>query len=414
MNTFQTIISQNILENRRGQYLELFRNVKQFNVIAQEVVGRKIRTDSEHWVIDFASCNYLGLDLDPEMDVDVGDAIKRWGVHPSWCRLVASPKIYEDAENTLAELIGTETTVILPTVTLISIGVIPALVGKTGVLLLDKSAHETMYEAAKIARDSGATLESFIQDDFDALEQLLIKHQDNLRKVILVDGVYSMTGDYADLPRLVELAKKYDAIIYLDDAHGFGVVGEKPDSAMPFGYTGNGLVKHFNLGYENILYIGGCSKAYSSLAAFIGCSNEMKSFIRAFASPYDLSGPCPTASLATLLKGLEINAIRGKEIRKKLWTLTERIIIGLRQRGFTVINKTGFPIISVLIGNSDDLIATANLLFDEGILVTTAPYPMVKKGEECHRITITASNTHEEVDQLLFAFEKVADYLAKK
>ncbi len=414
MNTFQTIISQNILENRRGQYLELFRNVKQFNVIAQEVVGRRIRTNDDHWVVDFASCNYLGLDLDPDMDVDVGQAIQRWGVHPSWCRLVASPKIYEDAENKLAELIGTETTVILPTVTLISIGVIPALVGKTGVLLLDKSAHETMYEAAKIARDSGATLESFAQDDFEALEKLMIKHQYNLRKVILVDGVYSMTGDYADLPKLVELAKKYDTIIYLDDAHGFGVVGEKPDSAMPFGYKGNGLVKHFNLGYENILYIGGCSKAYSSLAAFIGCSNEMKSFIRAFASPYDLSGPCPTASLATLLRGLEINELRGEEIRKKLWVLTNKTIIGLREQGFTVMNKTGFPIVSVLISNSNDLIATANLLFDEGILVTTAPYPMVKKGEDRHRITITASNTHEEVDQLLLAFEKVADYLSSR
>jgi 8-amino-7-oxononanoate synthase len=202
--------------------------------------------------------------------------------------------------------------------------------------------------------------------------------------------------------------------LYIDDAHGFGVVGEHPDDSMPFGHKGNGVVKHYGLNYDNILYIGGCSKAYSSLAAFIGCTKEMKTFLQAFATPYDLSGPCPTASLATMLQGLQINEKRGDQIREQLWSVTKKSIEGLRNLGFTVLNKTGFPIVSVRIGNTDDLIATANLLFDEGILVTVAPYPMVKKGDECHRITLTASNTDEEVDQLLAAFKKVKDYLGNK
>ncbi|MCX6732331.1 MAG: pyridoxal phosphate-dependent aminotransferase family protein [Candidatus Roizmanbacteria bacterium] len=391
----------------------MFKTIKQYNVIAKEIKGRKIRVDDNHWVTDFASCNYLGLDLDPEMDIDVHKSIQKWGVHPSWCRLVASPQIYDDLEVKLAELIGTETTLILPTVTLISIGIIPAIVGKTGVIFLDKAGHETMYEASKIARDSGATLVSFPQGDLDKLESLLVEHKDNPRKLILVDGVYSMTGDYSKIPQIVNLAKKYDAILYIDDAHGFGVVGENPSAEYPYGKRGNGIVKYFNLDYENIIYVGGCSKSYSSLAAFVGCSNEMKTFLEAFATPYDLSGPCPTASLATLYRGLEINDAKGEILRKKLYQLTKKAVDGIRDLGFHVFNSTYFPIASVQIGDAKKLVETANILFDEGILVTVAPYPMVKKGEESHRLTFTSANTDEEIDQLINAFKKVRSVMDK-
>ena len=413
-DAIQTIIDINQKENRRFLIRQMFKTLRQYNVTALAIEGRRIKVADNHWVVDFASCNYLGLDLDPEMEQDVEANIKKWGVHPSWCRLVASPHLYNEVEERLASLVGTETTLILPTVTLISIGVIPALIGKSGVLFLDKSAHETMYEAGKIARDSGGTIESFEQNNFDKLEELLIKHESNQRKIILVDGVYSMTGDYANVPKLVELAKKHGAVLYIDDAHGFGVVGEKPDEKMPFGYRGNGIVKHFGMNYENIIYVGGCSKAYSSLAAFVACSSEMKTFLEAFATPYDLSGPCPTASLATLLRGLEINDKRGDVYRKKLWDITNMAITGLRNLGFKVINQTGFPIASVVIGNTEDLIMTGNMLFDEGILVTVAPYPMVKIGEEAHRLTFTAANTEEEVDKLIDAFAKIKKYLDTK
>lgn len=409
--TEKKLIEINMSENRRGMIREMFKVMKQYRVTAKEINGRKIKTSDDHWVIDFASCNYLGLDLDPEMDDLILEEIHKWGIHPSWCRLVASPEIYTHLENKIAHLIGTEACVIFPTVTLISIGVLPALVGKGGILILDKSGHETMYESAKIARDSGATLESFIQNDMVSLEEILERNSDNPRKIIMVDGVYSMTGDYANVPELVRLAKKYGALVYIDDAHGFGVIGENPNEEFPLGKKGNGIVKYFGMDYENIIYVGGCSKAYSSLAAFAACSKEMKTFIEAFATPYDLSGPCPTASLATLLQGLQINEKKGDIYRKKLWDLTNRAIKGLRELGYEVINKTGFPIISVRVGDTEKLINTANVLFDEGILVTVAPYPMMKKGEEVHRITMTAANTVEEVDHLINAFSKIKELI---
>ncbi|HYD18539.1 MAG TPA: pyridoxal phosphate-dependent aminotransferase family protein [Patescibacteria group bacterium] len=407
MNTEDKMIEANEKENRRALIRQMFKRMKQYNVSALEIKGRQIRVGDTHWVTDFASCNYLGFDLDPAIHVNVDDEIEKWGVHPSWCRLVASPQIYTDLEDRLARLVGTEATLILPTVTLISIGIIPALVGKTGVMFLDKSGHETMYEGCKIARDSGATLKSFRQGDFDTLEKLLAEHKDNPRKMILVDGVYSMTGDYADIKTLQSLAKKYDAILYIDDAHGFGVVGESPDENLPFGYKGNGIVKYAGCDYENIIYVGGCSKAYSSLAAFVACSRKMKTFLQAFATPYDLSGPCPTASLATLWKGLDVNEQRGDQYRKKLWELTHRGISGLRQLGFTVVNQSGFPIVSVKIGDTEKLIETANFMFDYGVMATICPYPMVTKGEEVHRLTFTAANSDEDVTRLLDTFAQI-------
>ena len=409
--TEDKLIAINMAEHRRSKIREMFDSMKQYNVFAKEIKGRNVRVSDNHWVIDFASCNYLGLDLDDEMQLDIHAEVEKWGVHPSWCRLVASPELYDQIEKKLASLIGTEATLILPTVTLISIGVIPALVGKTGVMILDKSSHETMYEGAKIARDSGSILESFVQNDFSMLENLLRKHKDNPRKVILIDGVYSMSGDFARIPEIVTLAKKYDAILYVDDAHGFGVIGENPSKTQPYGFRGNGIVKYFDLTYENIIYVGGCSKAYSSLAAFVGCSFKMRKFLQAYATPYDLSGPCPTASLATLLRGLKINDKRGDAYRSNLWQLTEKTIRKLRDLGFTVWNTSGFPIIFVQIGDNKAVIETANLLFDRGILVTVSPYPMVKKGEEGHRITLTAANTDREVDNLIQAFAQIKEFL---
>ncbi len=406
---FDRVIAAN-MAGQRASINEVLNSSPMFDAVAVEIKQRMIRFD-QHWVADFASCNYLGFDLDQEIIESVEPALKQWGVHPSWCRLVASPNLYVRAEEALADLIGAPATLILPTVTLISIGVIPAVLGKDGVMFLDKAAHMTMYEAAKMARDSGCTLQNFNHLDYATLEAGLDAHRHNPKKMILVDGAYSMTGNYVNIPKIVALAKKYDAMVYIDDAHGFGVVGENPTTQMPYGHKGNGVVRHFDYDYDNILYVGGLSKAYSSLAAFIACTPKMKAFLKAYATPYDLSGPCPTASLQTVLTGLAVNEKRGESYRKTLYQLTKKTIDGIRALGFHIDNDTYFPIVSVWVGETRHLIHTAKILWDHGNLVTLAPYPMVKKGQESLRITVTAANTEQEVDNLVNTFVKVRDYL---
>lgn len=408
-NIFDRVIAAN-LKSQRADINEVLLSSPMFDADALEINNRMIRF-GDHWVADFASCNYLGFDLNKDIIQSVTPALEKWGVHPSWCRLVASPSLYSEAERKLSQLIGSEDVLMLPTVTLISMGVIPALMGKDGVMFIDKSAHMTMYEAAKMARDSGSILKNFSHRDYETLEKGLIEHKDNPKKLILLDGAYSMTGNYVNAPELVKLAKKYNAILYIDDAHGFGVVGENPDDNLPYGYKGNGVVRHFDLDYENILYVGGLSKAYSSLAAFIACSKKMKAFLKAYATPYDLSGPCPTASLQSVLTGLEVNSNQGDEIRKRLYGLTKQAVDGLRGLGFFIDNETYFPIVSVWIGNTEHLTAASKILWDNGILITLAPYPMVRHGQETLRITITAANTEHEVGSLVKAFSQVKEYL---
>jgi 8-amino-7-oxononanoate synthase len=411
-NVVQKIIAEN-LGSQRASIQAVMARSRMFDADAARIDGRMIEVDG-HWIADFASCNYLGLDLDEEVIASVEPALRAWGVHPSWCRLVASPHLYARCEAALAELIGAEDFLVLPTVTLVHIGVIPALAGKDSVIFLDKFAHMTMYQAAKMARDSGCKLVSFPQDDYERLEDLLQQHRAATKKIVLVDGVYSMTGRYLDLPRVAALAKRYEAAVYVDDAHGFGVVGERPTKEMPYGFRGNGIVRHFGLGYEDdsVIYVAGFSKALSSLAAGVACSKATKAFLKAYATPYDLSGPCPTASLASLLAGLAVNASRGDEARAKLHALTRRAVDGLRGLGFHVENDNYFPIVSVWCGDNDRLIEASRILFDAGVLLTLGPYPMIPAGMEELRITLTAANTEEQVDgYLLRGFAAVRDRL---
>lgn len=409
---FESVINANLV-GQRTTISDVLNASPMFDADALEIQGRMIRF-GDKWVADFASCNYLGFDLNESIIQSVEPALHKWGVHPSWCRLVASPNLYTQCEEALAELIGVDDVLMIPTLTLIHVGVIPALMGKGGVMFLDKQAHMTMYEACKMARDSGSQLKGFSHQDYGTLEAGLKEHKDNPRKIILVDGAYSMTGNYVNVPILVQLAKKYDAILYIDDAHGFGVVGEKPDEASPYGYKGNGVVKYFDYDYDRILYLGGLSKAYSSLAAFISCDKPMKNFLKAYATPYDLSGPCPTASLQTVMSGLEVNRTQGDAIRQTLYRLTKKAIDGIRALGFFIDNNTYFPIVSVWVGDTEHLTEASRILWDNGILVTLAPYPMVRRGEESLRITITAANTEMEVENLIATFGKIKDYLQSK
>ncbi|KKR45715.1 MAG: Glycine C-acetyltransferase [Parcubacteria group bacterium GW2011_GWB1_40_14] len=383
-----------------------------FGVVVRKVKDRYLEDLNGHYLYDFGTQDYLGIGFDQKQVEAAVDATRKYGTVVAWCRLVATVDLFTKAEDEIAKLVGTEASSIFASTTLLNHGVIPALMGNDGVMFLDKSAHATMYEGAKIARDSGATLVSFPQNDMGALEKLLIEHKEAKKKLIITDGVYSMTGDYADLPSLDKLAKKYDAMLFVDDAHGFGVVGEKPDDTHPYGFKGNGLVKYFGLDYDNILYVGCFSKAYGTFGAFVACSKTMKEFFLSQATPHDLGGVGPASAMAALLAGLEINGERGEEKRQRINVLTQKAIKGLKELGYTVENNTVFPIIYVKMKKPEHMVETSKILYDNHILLTLSPYPMVKKGEEGLRVTVTCTNTEEEIDQLIEAFKIAKAYLA--
>jgi 8-amino-7-oxononanoate synthase len=385
---------------------ELERSNPMSDAVIDEIDGRMIRI-GDQWLADFASCNYLGFDLDKQIIDAVPEALARWGTHPSWSRLLGSPVLYEQIEERLTELIGAEDTLVLPTITLIHMSVIPILAGD-GTIYVDSRAHKTIYEGCQLAAAHGATVKRFSHDDVEALEAIL-QEGGRAPRLICVDGVNSMTGNAADIETMARLARTYDALLYVDDAHGFGVIGERSvDELSPYGTRGNGVVRHFGESYDHVLFVAGLSKAYSSLAAFVACPTELKRLLKTAAPPYLYSGPSPVASLATILAGLDVNEERGESIRASLWSKTATVLECLDRLGAHTPNTSGFPIIEVPLGHGEDIDAVGRFLFENGIYVTLAAYPLVPRSEVGFRIQITAANTQAEIENLVDVLGKLA------
>jgi 8-amino-7-oxononanoate synthase len=381
---------------------------RMLDAVIDEIDGRYIRV-GEQWLTDYASCNYLGLDLDQEIIDAIPEYLRRWGTHPSWSRLLGSPVLYEEIEDKLTALLGSEDSLVLPTITHIHMSVIPVLAGG-GTLFLDSRAHKTIYDGCALAEGRGATVQRFPHENLNFLESLLRDGSWRRPGMICIDGVNSMTGNAPELAEFAALARDHDVILYVDDAHGFGVVGERSQSEpCDYGVRGNSIVRHLGEGYENIVLVGGFSKAYSSLLAFIACPTALKQVLKTAAPPYLYSGPSPVASLATVLEGLRVNDERGDQLRARLHHLTGRVLDRLGELGVHTPNHSGFPIIEVPLANPDSVDEVGNMLFDRGIYVTMAVYPLVPRDEVGFRLQLTSANTDEQVDHLCVVLGEVAE-----
>lgn len=377
------------------------------DAVLDEVRGRHIRSGG-HWLIDFASCNYLGFDWDPEIIDSVEPTVRRWGTHPSWSRLLGSPRLYPDIEERLAGLLGAPDTLLLPTLTLIHSSVIPVL-AESGHVFVEATAHRTVYDGCLVARGQGATLHRFHAERPDELEALLASVPAGLPRLVCLDGVNSMSGNIPDLPTLASVCRAGGATLYVDDAHGFGVIGERgPLEPCPYGSRGNSIVRHTGESYDGIVLCSGFSKAYSSLLAFLALPSELKNRLKTAAGPYLYSGPSPTASLATALAGLDVNERRGDALRADLYRRTVRVLEHLDGLNVGTLNRDRLPIIEIPLANADDLNAVADFLWEEGIYVTLASYPLVPRDRVGFRIQITALNSDEDIDVLTGALSRLA------
>ena len=377
------------------------------DAVIDQQVRRRIRI-GDQWLSDFASCNYLGLDFDPDVIAAVPEYIARWGTHPSWSRLLGSPQPYVEIEQQMTDLLGCEDVLLLATITHIHMSVIPVLAGE-GTIFLDSRAHKTIYDGAMLAAGRGANVVRFRHDDDDHLEHLLRQHP-GAPRIIAMDGVNSMTGNAPDIGRFQRLAAEYDALLYVDDAHGFGVIGERsPDELCDYGTLGNGIMRHLDTTYDNVVLVAGFSKAYSSLLAFLALPTRLKEALKVLAPPYLFSGPSPVASLATTLAGLEVNRTRGDLYRYDLWQKTHRVLAALDELEIYTPNESGYPIIEIPLADHDEIDEVGRFLFEHGIYVTMAAYPLVPKHEVGFRVQVTAANTDEEIDHLIDVLTSVRE-----
>jgi 8-amino-7-oxononanoate synthase len=192
--------------------------------------------------------------------------LDRWGTHPSWSRMLGSPALYRQIETRLTDLLGAGDSLLLPTLTHIHASVIPVL-ASDGTIFVDARAHKTVWDGCVAARAHGATVVRYAHDDPEALERLLRRYP-RAPRLVCMDGINSMTGNPPRLADFLALARASDALLYVDDAHGFGVIGERDRSeTSPYGRRGNGVVRHLGESYDHLVLTGGFSKAYSSLLA---------------------------------------------------------------------------------------------------------------------------------------------------
>jgi 8-amino-7-oxononanoate synthase len=346
------------------------------------------------------------------------EAIRRWGTHPSWSRLLGSPRLYPEIEERLTELTGAPDTLVLPTITHIHLSVIPVLAQSTaqgdpggfGTVFCEAQAHRTIFDGCSVAKGQGAVMHRWHADDLGRLAEALRASAPDRPRLVCMDGVNSMTGNPPPLPEVAAVCREHGALLYVDDAHGFGVIGERsPAEPCDYGVRGNSIVRHIGEGYENIVLVGGFSKAYSSLLAFISCPTALKQVLKTAAPPYLYSGPSPVASLATVLEGLRVNDVRGDQLRAKLHHLTARVLNRLGELGVYTPNQSGFPIIEVPLADPDSVDEVGDMLFDRGIYVTMAVYPLVPRDEVGFRLQLTAANTDEQVDHLCVVLGEVAE-----
>lgn len=389
-------------------FLELSKKNPLSDAVIQQVQKRKIKINNK-WLIDFASCNYLGFDVHPEVMASVSDHVQQLSTYPGQSRLLGSPYLYEQLEEEVKALTGLPDCILMPSITLTHLFALPIL-AEEGDLFLDKRAHKTIYDGCMRATQYGATLLSFEHNDLADLEEKL-KQSTAKKKLICVDGVYSMHGYSAPVPRLLELAEIYDAYLYIDDAHGFGVLGERaPDEASGFGKKGNGVIQYFGKTYDRVIYIAGLSKAYSGLLGFIGCTPQTKAFLKVALDPYLYSGPAPIPALSCLLKSFELNRKEGDALRTRLYQLSRRFEAGLHAMGLRNENHTGFPVYRLTLEEARQVDFVGEFLYEHGVYVTLAPHPLVPEHEAGFRIQLTAANTQEELDYLMEILKKLENY----
>jgi len=358
---------------------------------------------------DFASCNYLGLDYHPDIMASIHGLVEKWGVHPSWTRLVASPAPYFELEERLAEFVKAPAALVFPCIAMLNFGALPVLASPDGVILCDSAAHHTVQEACQLAYAKGITCAHFRYNDLNDLDRQMKKYSHKSPIIVAVDGVYSMTARYVDLPGYCTVAKKYGAYLFVDDAHGFGIIGENPTAEQPYGKKGNGIVNYFGMDYveDRIIYISGMSKAFASFASFIVCLNrEMKEKLR-LASTYVYSGPVPVASLASSIAGLDVNGKEGDNLRLRLYSLSERLASGAGSLGFEVDNHGSFPIVYVVTGEPDRTVDALNMAWDRGLIVSPGIFPAVPVNHGGLRFSVTALNTESEIDNALNVLEDI-------
>lgn len=367
-------------------------------VVDEAGPGREIVIGGRR-VINFGSDSFLGLDRDPRVQEAIVHGIEKWGTHNGTSRAFSSVRANVEAEEKIAAWLGMDAALIYPSVTLANAGAIPGLVTKSDIVVADEYAHNSIHEGNKVAKANGSRVLSFRHNDVDHLAETLKNARPYRNALITIDGVYSMSGQLPPLKEMHAVALENDAILYVDDAHGTGVLGNH----------GRGSV-YDNLGsYENTFVIGSLSKAFSCLGGFVGCPKEFHQLLKIRSNSYIFGGPVAPCYLEAVCAVVDILMSDEYEaIKNRLQTNLERLVDGAERLGLHVLGGRT-PIISILVGDEEATLRSGKFLFERGFYVQSVTFPAVPYHAGVIRIQVNANHEPSQIDRLVGALSELCN-----
>src|SRR5438132_1623716 len=347
--------------------------------------------------IMMGSNNYLGLTHHPAVLAAAKQALERYGSGCTGSRLLnGTLDLHERAEHELAQVLGKEAWLVFSTGHSAKLGLISGLVGRGDMVFLDKLDHASIVDGAKMSY--GETVR-FNHGDLAQLERKLQQVPAGTGVMVIVDGVYSMEGDIADVPSLLKIAQKYGAALALDDAHAVGVLGPR----------GDGTAAHFGLTDEVDIIVGTFSKSLASIGGFAAGAENVIHFLKHNSRPLIFTAALPPANTAGVLAALDILQ-REPERRDCLWQNTRRLQTGLRAVGFDI-GPTQTPIVPVLIGPLEKTFLFWRKLFEAGVFTNPVVPPAVPPSHCRLRTSLMATHSSQQIDHALEVFARLGKEL---
>lgn len=342
-------------------------------------------------VLNLCSNNYLGFANEERLKKAAIKAVEEWGVGPGAVRTIAGTfSIHNELEKTLARFKKVEDTIFLQSGFVANQAVIPAITDAQDAILSDELNHASIIDGVRLSK---AKRYVWKHRNIEDLEQKLQQADSEgaRRKLIITDGVFSMDGDLAPLPGIVELAEKYDAMVMVDDAHGEGVLGD----------SGRGIVDHFGLHGRVDIEIGTLSKAFGVLGGYVAGKTELVEYLKQKARPFLFSSPLSPADTAACLEAVKILEESSERV-ENLWKNANYFKAEMKNMGYDIGNSET-PITPVMLYDAKLASEFSQKLFENGIFAQSIGYPTVPQGKARIRVMISAAHTREDLD---FALEK--------
>lgn len=337
------------------------------------------------------SNNYLGLTTHPKVREAACKAVTRYGTSCSGSRFLnGTLALHEQLEIELAEWVGKEAAITFTTGVLTNIGTISSIVGRGDIVILDKDDHASLVDGAIL---SGGKIERYRHGDLGHLERVLKSLPEGPGKLLVVDGLFSMEGDLANLPEIVPLAKKYGARLMVDDAHAMGVIGQ-----------GHGTAAHYGLSDDVDIIMGTFSKSFASLGGFVAGDEDVIHYIKHHARALIFSASIPPANAAAALAALHIMREEPERIQR-VNDIATMMRTRYQEMGFNTGDSMS-PVIPIIIGDNELTFRMWKCLFENGVFVNPVISPAVAAGRQLLRTSYMATHTDEQLEQVLDIFQK--------